>query len=112
MDQKKNLLLVHGEGRTEDTRSCRYEPQTRRYDITNQIVPGKGLPFGPKLLRKPTAIDGMSREQLDAELQKGVDSMKGGKAYTEEEVDAMLAEEWGMSRLQATSGNPSAKRAN
>lgn len=64
--------------------------------LYSQIVLTRGLPFVPRLPRRPTAIGGMSREQLDAELQKGVDSLKGGKAYTEEEVDAMLAEEFGV----------------
>lgn len=42
---------------------------------------------------KPSAIGAMSREQLDAELQKGVDSIKAGKIYSEEEVDSLLAKE-------------------
>lgn len=41
-------------------------------------------------------IGNMSREQLDAELQRGIDSMKRGHTYTEEEVDTMLAEEFGI----------------
>lgn len=47
-------------------------------------------------LRVPTAIGGMSREQLDTELQKGFASMKDGTVYTLEEVDVMLAEEFGI----------------
>lgn len=34
MDQKKNLLLVHGKDRTGDIRFCRYNSQTKQYDIT------------------------------------------------------------------------------
>lgn len=64
--------------------------------LYSQIVLTKGLPFTPRLPRKPTAIGGMTREQLDAELQKGFDSMKSGRVYSEEEVDAMLAEEFGI----------------
>ncbi len=64
--------------------------------LYSQIVLTKGLPFTPRLPRTPTAIGGMSREQLDAELQKGLDSMKNGRTYTEEEVDAMLAKEFGI----------------
>lgn len=45
---------------------------------------------------KPTAIGGMSREQLDAELMKGVESMKSGKTYTADEVDAELKREFGI----------------
>lgn len=64
--------------------------------LYSQIVLTRGLPFAPRLPRKPAAIGGMAREQLDAELQRGLDSMKGGKTYTEAEVDAMLAEEFGI----------------
>jgi hypothetical protein len=41
---------------------------------------------------KPTAIGGISRSELDAELAKGIESLKGGRTYTLEEVDAELAE--------------------
>lgn len=37
---------------------------------------------------------GMSREQLDRELQKGIDSMKTGKTYTVDEIDALLKKEF------------------
>ena len=45
---------------------------------------------------KPTAVGGMSREQLDAELMKGVESMRSGKTYTADEVDAELNREFGI----------------
>lgn len=64
--------------------------------LYSQIVLTKGLPFAPRLPRRPTAIGGMSREQLDAELQKGIESLRSGRTYTEEEVDTMLAEEFGI----------------
>ena len=38
----------------------------------------------------------MSREQLDAELMKGMKSMKSGKTYTADEVDAELSREFGI----------------
>ena len=64
--------------------------------LYSQIVLTRGLPFAPRLPRRPVAIGDMCREQLDAELQKGFDSMKTGKTYTEAEVDAMIAEEFGI----------------
>lgn len=64
--------------------------------LYSQIVLTRGLPFAPRLPRKPVAIGGMDRGQLDAQLQKGLDSMKDGKAYTEAEVEAMFAEEFGI----------------
>lgn len=45
---------------------------------------------------KPTPISGMTREQLNAELQKGWDSLKARKCHTSEEIDAMLEAEFGM----------------
>ena len=64
--------------------------------LYSQIVLTKGLPFTPRLPRAPVAIGDISREQIDAELQKGVDSMKSGRTYTEEQVDAMLSAEFGI----------------
>ena len=40
---------------------------------------------------KKLAVGAMTREELDAELQKGVDSIKAGKVYSADEVDAVLA---------------------
>lgn len=65
--------------------------------LYSQIVLTRGIPFDLRLpYAKPTAIGGMSREQLDAELQKGMDSMKSGKTYTADEVDAEFAREFGI----------------
>ena len=55
-----------------------------------------GPTFPAVCSRTPTAVGGMTREELDAELQKGFDSMQSGKVCTEEEVDAMLAQEIGI----------------
>ena len=43
-----------------------------------------------------SAVGAMTREELDAELQKGVDSIKAGKVYSADEVDATLAKEFGI----------------
>lgn len=69
-----------------------------KYDgqmLYSQIVLKKGMPFELKLpSSKPLAVGAMTREQLDAELQKGVDSIKAGKVYSADEVDAALAKEF------------------
>ena len=39
---------------------------------------------------KPTAIGGMTREELDAELEKGLDDIRRGEVYSAEEVDKEL----------------------
>ena len=47
-------------------------------------------------LTAPLAVGAMTREELDAELQKGVDFTKAGKVYSADEVDAVLAKEFGI----------------
>lgn len=65
--------------------------------LYSQIVLKKGMPFDLRLpSSKPLDIDTMTREQLDAELQKGIDSIKAGKVYSADEVDEMLAKEFGI----------------
>lgn len=55
------------------------------------------MPFEFKLpSSKPLAVGAITREELDAELQKGVDSIKAGKVYSADEVDAVLAKEFGI----------------
>lgn len=65
--------------------------------LYSQIVLKKGMPFELRLpSTKPTAVGDMSREQLNAELMKGVESMKSGKTYTADEVDSELKREFGI----------------
>lgn len=65
--------------------------------LYSQIVLTRGMPLDLHLpAGKPTAIGRMSREELDAELMKGVESLKSGKTYTPDEVDAELAREFGI----------------
>ena len=62
-----------------------------------KIVLTRGLQLD---LRIPShnisAIGGMYRVELNAELQKGIDSLKSGKAYTLDEADAELNQEFGI----------------
>ncbi len=65
--------------------------------LYSQIVLTRGLPLDLRLpSSKPTAIGGMSRAELDVELMKGVESIKAGKSYTADEVDDVLAKEFGI----------------
>ena len=65
--------------------------------LYSQIVLTRGLPLDLRLpSRRPTAIGGMSREEVDAELMKGMDSLKSGRAYTADEVVAELKREFGI----------------
>ena len=49
---------------------------------------------GGDIMANTSAVGVMTREELDAELQKGVDSIKAGKVYSADEVDAVLAKEF------------------
>lgn len=60
----------------------------------SKIVLTRGMPFELRLpYPKPTAIGGMTREELDAELEKGWESMQNERLYSAEEVDRELAKE-------------------
>ena len=61
----------------------------------SQIVLRRGMPFELQL-PAPTAIGTMTREELDAELLNGVRSLENGEVYTADEVDSILAEEFGI----------------
>ena len=42
----------------------------------------------------PTTIGNLSKEELDIELQKGIDSLKDEKIYSADEIDAELSDEF------------------
>ena len=65
--------------------------------LYSQIVLVKGMPFQSKLPETQFfSAEGMSRAEFDSELRKGVDSIKAGRTHTAEDVDKMLAEEFGI----------------
>ena len=65
--------------------------------LYSQIVLHNGIPFDVRIpSRKPVAAGALSRAELDAELMKGVESLKAGKSYSADEVDAMLQKEFGI----------------
>lgn len=65
--------------------------------LYSQIVLTRGMPLDLHLpAEKPAAIGGMTREEIDAELAKGMDSLKAGKTFTADEVDEELAREFGI----------------
>lgn len=65
--------------------------------LYSQVVLYKGLPFDVRLPGAgPAAIGGMTKEELDAELKKGIDSLNTEKKYTAEEVEAELSKEFGI----------------
>ena len=67
--------------------------------LYSQIVLQKGMPFELRLptnkQEKPLALGSLTRDELDKELQKGIDSISTGKQYSADEVDQFFAKEYG-----------------
>ncbi|KFA56989.1 toxin-antitoxin system protein [Mageeibacillus indolicus] len=64
--------------------------------LYSQIVLQKGMSFELRLpVNKPTALGNLTRDELDKELQKGLDSLRSGKSYSADEVDQFFAKEYG-----------------
>lgn len=65
--------------------------------LYSQIVLTRSLPLNLQLpVVNPTAIGSMTQSELNAELIKGEESIKAGKTYTADEVDAEFAKEFGI----------------
>ncbi|MBQ9058282.1 MAG: type II toxin-antitoxin system RelB/DinJ family antitoxin [Atopobiaceae bacterium] len=65
--------------------------------LYRQIVMHNGLPFDLKLpTKQPLALGSMTREQLDRELVRGLESVESDKVMTAEEFDSVLANELGI----------------
>jgi addiction module RelB/DinJ family antitoxin len=65
--------------------------------LYRQIVLTRGLPLNLHLpIEKPTMIGNMNRDEIDAELTKGINSLKESKTYTPDEVDSELFKEFGI----------------
>ena len=64
--------------------------------LYSQIVLTKGIPFALRLpAAKPVAIGGMTRAELDAELQKGMDDIAAGRVLSADAVEAEMRELYG-----------------
>ena len=62
-----------------------------------QIKLMKRIPFEIKLPEcKPTFIDELTEEQLNLEIQKGLQDVEDGKVYSAEEVRALLKKDLGI----------------
>ncbi|WP_352397452.1 type II toxin-antitoxin system RelB/DinJ family antitoxin [[Clostridium] aminophilum] len=65
--------------------------------LYSQIVLVRGMPFQSKLPEiNHFSAQGITQAEFDAELQKGVDSIQNGRTHSVEDVDRMLAEEFGI----------------
>jgi len=62
-----------------------------------QVVLHQGIPFDMKLpASTPVAIGGMTKEQIDAELQKGMDDIEAGRVLSADEVEAEMKRLYGI----------------
>ena len=65
--------------------------------LYSQIVLTRGLALHLYLpSATPTAISAMTQTELDTELLKRIKSLKSGRTYTADEVDAQLSKEFGI----------------
>ncbi len=56
-----------------------------------QVVMQNGIPFDMKLpLCRPLAYDELTKEQFDAEIQKGLDDAETGKIYSAADVESHM----------------------
>ena len=63
--------------------------------LYSQIVLQKGMPFELRIpATKPLAVGSMSKEELNLELQKGIESLTSEKSYSVDEVDDYFSKEY------------------
>lgn len=62
-----------------------------------QIVLQRGIPFEMKLpAEEPLAYGALSKEQFDAEMEKGMDDIKAGRLRSAENVKAGMRKDFGI----------------
>lgn len=66
-----------------------------------QIVLQRGIPFEMKLpaYEEPVAYGSLTKEQFNAEIEKGMEDIKAGRVYSADEVEAEMKQEFGICRL-------------
>lgn len=66
--------------------------------LYSQIVLQRGLPFEARLpeTRQPRDLSQMTRDELDAELQKGYEDVKAGRTLPVDEVFARIRRNYGL----------------
>ncbi len=56
-----------------------------------QVVIQRGIPFEMKLPEsKPLFMGELTKEQFDAEIQKGLDDIENGRVYSADDVEAEI----------------------
>lgn len=62
-----------------------------------QVILHNGLPFDMTLpVSSPLSAGSLTKEQLDAELQKGIDDIERGRVYSLGEVEADMKQRYGI----------------
>lgn len=62
-----------------------------------QIIMKRGLPFDVSMgVNKPVAMQALSKEEFDAEINKGIEDVKQGRVFTAEEVRAEIERDYGI----------------
>ena len=62
-----------------------------------QIVMHRGIPFSMTIPASvPTAIGSMTKEQIDLELQKGIDDFEAGRSFSADDVEAEMQKLYGV----------------
>lgn len=62
-----------------------------------QVVLQRGMPFDMKLPPyQPLDISQMTKEEIDAEIQKGVDDLKAGRTVTIDDLEREMKELYGV----------------
>ena len=65
--------------------------------LYGQIKLTKGIPFEIKLPQEePIFLNEITEEKLNETIGEGLDDIKEGRTYTQEEVDAMLNEKYNL----------------
>ena len=64
--------------------------------MLSQVVLNDGLPFDIRIPEKPIAAGALTKEELEEELEKGLDDIESGETYTSEESDALLKEKYNL----------------
>lgn len=63
----------------------------------HQVVLQRGIPFEMKLPNNaPLNYQDLSKEQFNAEIQKGMDSLDSGKGYSAESIAAEMRRDFGV----------------
>lgn len=62
-----------------------------------QVVLQKGIPFEMKLPQEePLAYGFLTKEQFDAEIEKGIADIKNGRVYSADAIEAEMKRDFGI----------------